>query len=970
MSRTGNLAKKIIIALTLSLTAVSLPLYAYKVWNKTDYTDFEVYYRAATRVKAGAWSEIYSLADGSSPYRYAPPSLLFFRPLAELDYSQAKLLWFFLQFSWFSLGFYLIYLTLRKLRVREALFVTCFSALFVLRFCLDCFTIGQVSSLLFLGFCLSFYGWVGRKPALAGSGLLLPAGLKIGPGFLYSLFALARPRERIRVMGAALLWVGALALASSFWFGSQDRVLSLWKDWGRIVALDSVYYDASHYGSQSLKSFLLRLVKTGTLDLNQAYTLHADATLIGCLGILAFWAFRRPKNLRGRALFFSLGIFPYLWFMPETFKYSLTPLAIPVAALLMELGKERKNSKLSLEPIQKSLRSEPERNARRAQQKGFSDRLLVFPVFCLILSALSLSLAGKDLIGDSLFFGLQRYSLPFFSFTLLGFAIWQKAWAESEPSRWARDLKSLFVRPSLGPWENFPISASARSGKSPSVSLLIPLPFEDSFSFDPDSIGDFLRSFSIREKTEILLIPYGSRVSRFHPLTPLVEEAVSLSCRSDVQILSPDEGPFAFHSALEGRGAALRRGFLASRGKKIFASHAQQICDASFFLKALELLDQNYDLVRANRRLEQTHFRIPVRLLPLIYSRHRLGLWFNQGLRLLLPLKTTDTHSGCWGMNRKFAEKVFAVQSAADFLFDLELSLVSLAHGCREIDLPVTLNLDFEKSVKRMIYETLMILTGIPRLAWRYRRGCYGPISQTHRITADDWGLSPGINQGILALVRAGVIQRVSLMAHCPFLSEGLEELRNHRNVELGLHFDLTHGKTSPGRWMLKWLNPFQNRKILAKQIQNNLRNQLETLKGYGIKPHFLDGHHHIHLVPGVIDTLAPVIRSHQIGWIRLVADRKLIFTLKAPLFFFSWFARFRLRALGFRFLPCFYPQSAHFRDHGLFRSELARNPEAEVITHPAEVNDFVKHRVPDVYAEQRVLEFKALRMLSFGAPR
>ncbi len=182
----------LIVTFTLAVGVFVLPLYGYKVHLQHDCTDFSVFFRAAERVKNLQWNEIYNLQDGSSPFRYAPPLLPLFRPFAELSIHQAHLVWFFLQYLWFGLGFIFIYQSLRicirrKARLRTVA-VTCLSLLFILRFCLDSFTIGQSSSLLFLGFCLGFYFWIRQHPVKMALSLLIPTVFKIGPGFLYGVF--------------------------------------------------------------------------------------------------------------------------------------------------------------------------------------------------------------------------------------------------------------------------------------------------------------------------------------------------------------------------------------------------------------------------------------------------------------------------------------------------------------------------------------------------------------------------------------------------------------------------------------------------------------------------------------------------------------------------------------------------------------------------------------------------------------
>ncbi|MES2965540.1 MAG: methyltransferase domain-containing protein, partial [Bdellovibrionota bacterium] len=52
------------------------------------------------------------------------------------------------------------------------------------------------------------------------------------------------------------------------------------------------------------------------------------------------------------------------------------------------------------------------------------------------------------------------------------------------------------------------------------------------------------------------------------------------------------------------------------------------------------------------------------------------------------------------------------------------------------------------------------------------------------RITADDWGMSSGVNLGILELAKLGVVTRVSMMADAPRLTEGLDELRTIEGLE------------------------------------------------------------------------------------------------------------------------------------------------------------------------------------------
>ncbi len=925
--------RKAILTLSCLLGLSVLAIYTGKVAGKKDYTDFLVYYRAAERAKATDWTHIYNLADGASPFRYIPLTLPWFRPFAELSRQSAQVVWFYFQYLWFAAGFYFVYRALRSLRVSadRALLATFVSALMILRFCLDCFTIGQISSLLFLGFSVAFWGFCSESPALQGAGMFLPALLKIGPGFLYLLFPFGSARRQGRAFTAPFWLLVACSALAVVWLGSIDLFADLFRDWTKIVSSDSLYYDASHYGSQSVKSALLRLAKIDVLSHPQVGLILLFSAAIICAAIFVFWALRQPKTLRGRGLFFALGIFPYLWFMPETFKYSMTVLAIPIALLVVSATED---------------------------QETMSWGSLAF-------AALTLSLSGLDFVGPKIFFALQQSSVPLLATFYLGVEVMRLAWKDSESSRFYLELRGHFPGRRIGPWPEMP-AADASLG----ATVLMPIP-TDSEALTPESIEPWLKRLEtlldtrFRDSYELLAIPYGN--AKLGPVE------LGLRRLRKLKIISTEENQGL---PVTTRALALRRGFLVSRGQTLLAVQLEQPCEPDFYSRALDFLKTGYGLVRANRRLPESRFRVQVSLLSMVYGRHRMGLIFNRFVRSILPVRTTDTQSGAWAMTRQLACEVFAVQSSPDFLFDLELTLTAQTQAFRQIDLPVLTYLSEEKSTRRVVGETLAILLGLPALAARYRNGCYNKapsLNKNSALTADDWGLSAGVNQGILELARAGVIRRVSMMAGCAHLETGLEELLKISGLELGLHFNLTYGRRlsggeseSPGEVFTDWLRPGA-RAAEGPAVRAELQAQLARLSSLKIPIGYLDGHHHIHLVPGMIDELAPVLKEHGIKRVRLPYDPKLFLTMKFPLVILSLLARSRLRAHGFEYRPCFYPQLKHFQDPGALRSRLARNPTHEIIVHPARKADVHQLPIPDSYSEGRVLEFQALQMLSIS---
>ena len=941
-----NRAASFLNALCVLLTFIIVPLYGFKVWQKHDYTDFSVYYRAAQRAAAHNWEHVYDLADGASPFRYMPFFLTLFRPFAGLTLQIAQLSWYFLQVACFIGGFWFLYQCLRMIRKTRshALWVTCTSALFILRFCLDTFTIGQVSSLMFLGFAGALYGWMRSRGCLAGAALAIPTLFKIGPGFTFLLFGAVgrRPEFRKKSWLAAAGTFIALNVLLAAWVRPFAALRELWRNWLHIVAMDSVYYDASHYGSQSLKSVLLRLASSGFLSHSEVSALLLTISLAGCAGVFVLWILRKPSSVLGRGFFFSLGIFPYLWFMPETFKYSLTVLAFPVAFLFLAIV------------------------------DGTRGKSVRFEKFALAFACVTLSLAGKDLMPNGLFFGLQKASIPFLATVFLGMAILRQTLRYSRPSRLALTIRSVFSGPTVEPWPHLPVS-----DPTVQVSLLIPVRLEAEPAVQRSAeraqklARDWVRSTRSHwaGSSEIIFIPFGDRISDAHPTLQAIREAIHTEGQSQqIRILPPPK--------VDGRGSALRDAFLESRGQRILTGHFEQPCEFSFFTQAVSTMEAQprLQLVRANRRDPNSRFKVPVSLLPVVYGRHRMGLFFNRLVRAVLPLSTTDTHSGTAALTRKLAEQVFLFQTSPDFLFDLELSLVAYAHGCQSLDLPCVLYLAQEKSVSRMLNETVAILIGLPMLASRFRKGYYGPALKLRAaaVSADDWGISPAVNAGILDLARKGIVHRVALMADCRYLNEGLAELKAVPGIRLGLHFNLTYGKkyAGPGKLLLDWINPFKNRGRLRHEVCQQLELQLQKLKKAGVTPEYLDGHHHIHVLPGFLALVSDTLKQAGIREIRLPYDPRLWFTAKAPLLVLALLAKKPIRESGFSTSPFFYPLSHDFRDQGFLRSKLTHASNLEIIVHPANRADPENWEFADPYVEGRVTEYRALQMVLIGGPQ
>lgn len=244
------------------------------------------------------------------------------------------------------------------------------------------------------------------------------------------------------------------------------------------------------------------------------------------------------------------------------------------------------------------------------------------------------------------------------------------------------------------------------SETSLAVSLIIPFRISNSDRsfFEKEEISSDIRT-TLRETHRFLEKRFPGSFEII--LVPNSSQAISQKNLSFFELYP--EVKVIPHDSPRGKGAAIRTGFYASRGRWIFLTDSDLPYDLSFFDEASEYLNSGYDLVSGNRRLLSSYFQMPVELLKLAYGRHRLGLLFNRVVRMILPIQTTDTQAGIKALSRVLAEKAFLAQRCPGFLFDLELFMTATRQTFRHQELPVNLYLKSEKSTVKVLRECLLV---------------------------------------------------------------------------------------------------------------------------------------------------------------------------------------------------------------------------------------------------------------------
>jgi hopanoid biosynthesis associated protein HpnK len=150
-------------------------------------------------------------------------------------------------------------------------------------------------------------------------------------------------------------------------------------------------------------------------------------------------------------------------------------------------------------------------------------------------------------------------------------------------------------------------------------------------------------------------------------------------------------------------------------------------------------------------------------------------------------------------------------------------------------------------------------------------------------VNADDFGLTEQVSKGILDVHREGIVTSTTLMANGGAFDAAVAIARRSPRLGVGVHLNLTQGPpVSPpsriptlvdGQGRLHFSparlwEGITRRQVNLTDIETELGAQITKTRRAGIFPSHLDGHKHVHVLPGVSEI---VIRLAQEFGIRSV---------------------------------------------------------------------------------------------------
>jgi predicted glycoside hydrolase/deacetylase ChbG (UPF0249 family) len=153
-------------------------------------------------------------------------------------------------------------------------------------------------------------------------------------------------------------------------------------------------------------------------------------------------------------------------------------------------------------------------------------------------------------------------------------------------------------------------------------------------------------------------------------------------------------------------------------------------------------------------------------------------------------------------------------------------------------------------------------------------------------VTADELGLNPRRNQGIVDAHCKGIVTSVSMLAYGPAFREAVKVVKALPKLDVGIHLNLSEGepqvlghRTIVNQDGVFWGRQEARRRIREglfdlREVEREADAQIDVLKKAGVRITHLNSNDHVHIRGNLARSLAIVARRHGIRCFRCPADR------------------------------------------------------------------------------------------------
>jgi chitin disaccharide deacetylase len=179
----------------------------------------------------------------------------------------------------------------------------------------------------------------------------------------------------------------------------------------------------------------------------------------------------------------------------------------------------------------------------------------------------------------------------------------------------------------------------------------------------------------------------------------------------------------------------------------------------------------------------------------------------------------------------------------------------------------------------------------VPLCIWS--KGQVGPSRPVHFVkslivNADDLGWTEGVNRGIVEAHRSGIVTSASILANGAAFASAVEAARSTPDLGIGIHLNLSDGEPIAARELVtsllndagyfdggpeNLLLRIATGALVLHEVDQEWQAQIEKVREAGIQPTHLDGHKHVHMLPGLFEIAVRLAKRYGIGAIRVAHE-------------------------------------------------------------------------------------------------
>lgn len=274
-------------------------------------------------------------------------------------------------------------------------------------------------------------------------------------------------------------------------------------------------------------------------------------------------------------------------------------------------------------------------------------------------------------------------------------------------------------------------------------------------------------------------------------------------------------------------------------------------------------------------------------------------------------------------------------------------------------------------------------------------------------VNADDFGLHPSINDGIVVGHQQGIITSTSIMASGQAFAHACKSLQAVPKLGVGVHLTVVGAQSVSDKdripslvdeegWFCaahpQFIQRYITGKIKQAEVRSEWRAQIEKVQSAGIKVTHLDSHQHMHILPGLAEVTCELAKEFGISAIR-IPDEPYGYLGLGPWTMSRFISRGGLTLLARRARKFFRRQGVHTPDYfyGMLEGgnmsatkvqhmlERLRPGVTEIMVHPGADNQQLGQVYPWQYqweaelaaltdgAVQQQIRDRDIRLVSFG---